>query len=288
MSTKSRVIPSILWTHSLICITVNESKNMNITIINDCRDANAAGRQVARAASLMKSSATFVGVKSDLEAAGSLVDILDAYGDSDGVVLVNVAPRHGKAKKWPNGTPFGYFWYKNILAVSSVDGLTLSLVKKLGLVDTINVMDIPTVMDKFVSENVLSKSLGEHIINTQFRSYDFLPRVAAYLLENKDVASEKYEIKNVDDAPSAVWWIDNFGNCKTTLLKKEIQEGSGISTSSGRINYFPRLKDVPDREKALVIGSSGLGDDRFLEIVVQGESAEKSLSLSSGDLVTLI
>lgn len=272
----------------MICITVNKSKNMNITIINDCRDANAAGRQIARAASLTGGHASFVGVKNDLEAAGSLIDILDAYGESNGAVLVNVAPRHGKAKKWPNGTPFGYFWYKNILVVASVDGLTLSLVKKFGLIDVVNVMDIPTVMDKFVRENMLSKSLGDHIINTQFRSYDFLPRVAAYLLKNKNVESERYEIKNVDDAPAAVWWVDNFGNCKTTLLLKEIQEGGGVSLESGRVDYFQRLKDVPDHIKAVITGSSGLGDDRFLEIVVQGESAEKSLNLSSGDQVSLV
>ena len=116
---------------------------MHITIINDCKDANAAGRQMARAAGLIEAPVSFVGVSSDLEAAGNLIDMLDAYGDSAGILLVNVAPRNGKAKKWQNGTPFGYFWYKKILVLSSIDGLTLSLVKKLQLVDSINVLDIP-------------------------------------------------------------------------------------------------------------------------------------------------
>ena len=88
---------------------------------------------------------SFIGISSDLEASGNIIDTLDAYGDLPGVILVNIAPRNGKAKKWKNGTPFGYFWYKKILVISSVDGLTLSLVKKLNLVKTINVLDIPTV-----------------------------------------------------------------------------------------------------------------------------------------------
>ncbi|MBI1839007.1 MAG: hypothetical protein HYR95_01760, partial [Candidatus Colwellbacteria bacterium] len=103
---------------------------MNITIINDCRDANAAGRQAARAATLLGGTVAFIGVTNDLEASGNLIDALDAIEGKGGIVLVNVAPRNGTAKKWENGTPFGYFWYKETLVLASVDGLTLSLVKK--------------------------------------------------------------------------------------------------------------------------------------------------------------
>src|SRR3989344_9103064 len=116
---------------------------MNIIIINDCRDANAVGRQIARAASLLGGSASFLGVTSDLQAAGNLIDVLDALGENPGVVLVNVAPRNGKAKKWGNGTPFGYFWYRKTLVVASIDGYTLSLVKKLKVVNFVYVLDIP-------------------------------------------------------------------------------------------------------------------------------------------------
>ncbi len=221
---------------------------MNITIINDCRDQNAIGRQVTRTATLIEGSVSFVGVGSDLEAAGNLIDMLDAYGDASGVILVNVAPRNFAAKKWENGTPFGYFWYKKVLVVSSIDGLTLSLVKKLQLVDAINVLDIPTVVEQFVREEIISPEVGEHIINTQFRSYDFVPRIAAYLLKSEKVTSEPLKIEDIADAPPAVWWVDNFGNCKTTLLKREIEDSSQVETKVGALQYFERLKNVPALE----------------------------------------
>lgn len=245
---------------------------------------NAAGRQIARVATLIDNThVSFVGVANDLEAAGNLIDVLDAYEDSSGTILVNVAPRNGKAKKWKNGTPFGYFWYKDILVVSSIDGLTLSLVKKLKLVDDVNVLDIPKVVEQFIKKKLISSEVGKHIISTQFRSYDFLPRIAAYLLKNRDIQSEKFIIEDVADVPNVIWWIDNFGNCKTTLFKYEIMKNDQINTRFGKISYFERLKDVPDKSTALITGSSGIGSERFLELVVQGESAEKRLNISPGD-----
>ena len=257
---------------------------MHITIINDCRDENARGRQTARASSLLSSPVSFVGVGSDLEASGNIIDVLDAYGEEPGVIIVNVAPRNGPAKKWENGTPFGYFWYKKVLVVSSIDGLTLSFVKKLKLVDSINVFDIPEVVRFMVENKYISPEVGDHIINTQFRSYDFLPRVAALILQNKDVPFTEYGIDSFSDLPLAVWWVDNFGNCKITLLLSEINIGTDnkVATEIGDLTYYSRLKDVPDKAVALITGSSGLGDNRFSEIVVQGESASVFLGLSSG------
>jgi len=258
---------------------------MNITIINDCKDTNAAGRQITRASALMGGPVSFIGVKNDLEAAGNIIDTLDAYENFPGVVLVNVAPRNGPAKKWPNGTPFGYFWYKNVLIVASVDGLTLSLVKKLKLASAVNVLDIPKVVEKLVAEKIIDEQIGKNIVKTQFRSFDFVPRIAAYLFKNKEIESEVWPIENFADAPSAIWWVDNFGNCKTTLLKEEIVAGEKINTKFGQLNYYERLKDVPDKENAIITGSSGVGSHRFIEMVVQGESAANKLSLSSGDSI---
>ncbi len=118
---------------------------MQITIINDCCDENAKLRQISRAGSLIKNSSVnprtkglkgwlvkkilgfsensdfsnfannfgggvnCFGAKSEIEAAGFLVDAIDAMEGREGIVLVNVAPRGGKSKKWENGAPFGYF-----------------------------------------------------------------------------------------------------------------------------------------------------------------------------------
>jgi hypothetical protein len=257
---------------------------MNTIIINDCRDANAAGRQVARAASLLGGPVSFVGVQNDLEAAGNLIDILDALEENPGVILVNVAPRHGKAKKWPNGTPFGYFWYKNILVVTTLDGLTLSLVKKFKLTEFVTILDIPNTLNDLIKAKILKENQRDSIINTQFRSYDFTPRAAAFLLKEKELKGEKLNINEIEDAPKAIWWIDNFGNCKTTLPQEEYSKDK-FSDKFSKLNFFERLKDVPDKTPGIIVGSSGIEDKRFLEIVVQGESATKNLNISVGDVV---
>lgn len=259
---------------------------MTITIINDCRDTNASGRQCARASSLFNAPTQFIGVSSDLEASGNLIDALDAIEDRPGVILVNVAPRHGNAKKWENGTPFGYFWYKKTLVVSTVDGLTLSLVKKFGLADTIHVLDIPTALTAMVEAGAMTASEREKIVHTQFRSYNFVPKIAHWLAEGNTSPAEELPIAEVQDAPNAVWWVDVFGNCKTTLIADETDlTQKTITTTQGDLAIHDRLKHVADNDVAMIVGSSGLGEKHFLEIVVQGASASERLGLTSGDIV---
>jgi hypothetical protein len=258
---------------------------MFVTIINDCRDQNAFGRQATRAMALFNSPVTTVGIEQDeLEASGNLVDMLDASEGEEGVILVNVAPRHGRGKKWPNGTPFGYFTLKKTLVVASVDGVTLSLVKKLGLLKEFNLFDIPTVTSTLVESGDLTNDEKNHIVHTQFRSYDFLPRVANWLKEGKDLPSTDYPLENIPDVPKAVWFVDNFGNCKTTLFADDIlfSAGKRITTAVGELTCYNRLKDVPNGESGLIIGSSGYGENRFLEVVSQGQSAAKHFELKVG------
>lgn len=260
---------------------------MQITIINDCADENAKLRQISRMSSLVKnSSVSCFGVRSDLEAAGFLVDALDAFEDREGVVVVNVARREGKAKRWKNGTPFGFFRYKKILIVSSVDGLTLALVKKLGILKEFNIVDIPEVL-AFIDGEALDEKTRKRITDSQFRSFDFLPRLTAWVLEGRDLPCQKYDLDEIPDMPKAVWFIDNFGNTKTTLLKEdlgslsknvEVKIGDNVHT----LPVFDKLKDVPTDSLALITGSSGQGHQRFLEIVLQGASAAKKLGIAEG------
>lgn len=258
---------------------------MTITIINDCCDQNAQARQVTRAATLLKCPVSFVGVASDLAAAGNLIDGLDAAEGRPGAVLINVAPRNAKGKKWGNGTPFGYFWYKETLVLSTIDGQALSLVKKLKLAQAIHVLDVPSAVESMIQVGALARELKNQIVNSQFRSYDFSPRVAAFLLSGGKVESKKCSLDEITDAPQAIWWIDNFGNCKTTLTIEDVgfTSGSTVEMRLGSLPCYARLKDVPDGQVALIIGSSGIEDQRFLEIVAQGGSAQKHFGLSSGD-----
>lgn len=263
---------------------------MFAAIITDCKDDNALGRSTVRLSQYVQCPITTVGVNgwdADLEAAGNLIDLLDASEGKPGVIIVNVVPRHKGAKKWPNGTPFAFFHYKETLIVAAIDGKVLSLIKKFGLVDHVNIMDIPTVLESLEERGVITQEVVDHISNTQFRSFEFLPRVAGWLLDGLEIPAEKYMLTNVEDAPNSVWWIDNFGNVKTTLLESDVdfKVGEKVETKIGELVCYYRLKDVPDEEKALIIGSSGLGEKRFLEIVVQGVSAEKELSIISGQTI---
>ncbi len=259
---------------------------MFVTIINDCRDGNTMGRQVTRAARLFPgTSVVTVGIEqNELEAAGNIIDMLDASDGQEGTLWVNVAPRQGRGKKWPNGTPFGYFYYKKTLVIATVAEQSLSMVKKLGLTDAIELTDVPTVVDAMIAQGHLDENLRNIIVKSQFRSYDYMPRLAKWLFDGIKVPSETYPMSNIAEAPKAVWWVDNFGNCKTTILPEEVghEAGKVLQTKIGEVKCFERLKDIPNDEAGLIIGSSGLGNKRFLELNVQGKSAAEKFNLSAG------
>lgn len=260
---------------------------MFVTIINDCHDGNTMGRQATRISTLFGLNPSLVAINnySELEAAGNIIDVLDASDGQNGVLLVNSAPRH--KKKWPNGTPFGYFYYRKTLVVTTIDGLCLSLVKKFGLIDELFLTDVPTVVDFMIKEGHLDPHLRDTIAKSQFRSFDYMPRLAKWIEDGLDVPNEKYSLNEVEDAGNVVWWVDNFGNCKTTLTREDVdfQPGKMIMTKFGEIKCYVQLRDVPVGEAALTIGSSGLHDKRFLEIIVQGKSAAEHFGIEVGSEV---
>lgn len=264
---------------------------MHIAIINDSRDANASGRQLARVGTLKpEASVSFFGVSNfgDLEAAGNLVDALDAMDGMKGAVLVNVAPRHSGSSHWSNGTPFCHFTYKDTVVVSTLDGVTLSLMKKLNLLESIALMDIATVAEDMNSKGMLSESVAKYLPHTQFRSYDFAPRVAIALLEGYTPPSKSASMADIPDAPQAVWWIDNFGNVKTTMLPEELDftPGEERETALGTFRCYEQLSHVPKGDAGLILGRSGIEDRRFLEIAIQGERANETLGIEIGDLLS--
>lgn len=262
---------------------------MFLTLINDCRDENAFGRQETRASILFDAHISTVGVDfgKSLEGAGNLIDVLDASEGGHGVVLVNVAPRHRGSRKWENGTPFCYFYHKETLVVSTVDEDTLSLAKKFNLASEVKLLDVPTVVSYAVKKGLLNQETANDIAVSQFRSYDFSPRAAKWIWDGIDIPYSNYSISQIPDAPHAVWHVDNFGNCKTTVLPEDVGHSPGkvLKTKVGEIKCYGYLKDVPKGEAGIVVGSSGLGDRKLLEIVVQGGSAAQKFNLSSGDKV---
>lgn len=266
---------------------------MFAAIINDCRDQNAMGRQATRVASLLGCPVISIGIVHDLEAAGTLVDALDAAEKREGVVLVNVAPRQSNGHqveksgagylRRPNGSPFGAFFYGKTLVISSLDGFTLALAKRLGVVERVKSFHIPTIVEELTSKGMLARDVAKRMVDTQFRSFDFLPRAAVWILSGIELPFEEQTVDTAIPDP-LVWLVDSFGNVKTTLLAEDVEfhEGSAIKTAFGDLRVYARLKDVPDGVSALVVGSSGIDDKRFLEIVIQGKNAAEHLGIKVG------
>jgi len=266
---------------------------MQITIINDCCDQNAKLRQVTRLGSLFQnSSVNCFSVKSEIEASGFLVDAIDSFEGREGIILVNVAPRNGKAKKWENGTPFGFFKYKKTLIISSLDGNVLSLAKKLNLLKEIYIFDIQKVI-KSIDKTELNIDEKNRITNSQFRSFDFLPRIAYWLNHNIKLPYKKYDISKIQNIKGKIWFTDNFGNIKTTYLKNEIVVDKNgyskfkINNNNFKLKLYNHLKDLPDNETGLVVGSSGIGEKRFIEIISQGASATKKLKIICNSKISI-
>lgn len=259
-----------------------------ITYISDCRDDNTQGRLKTRVSSYFPgSSVVFVGVDNDLEAAINLVDVIDAYDGHPGIILANVARREGseRKQKWPNGTPFGHFKYKNLDIFTTIDGYILSLLQKVNGKEPIvvDIYDIPTV----VPHMGLDEKTQDRIIHTQFRSFDYLPRLAAAVMSGQKLPSDTW--KDIPEMPMATCWIDSFGNIKTNILPEEVKFEIGKSVivrvsenKQLRLPCYNRLKDIPDGVCAITIGSSGYENKRFCEIMLQGKSAAYSLGVGSG------
>ena len=260
---------------------------MKAIIITDCKDQNVTGRQIIRYGTLLRSEVHLVGVESDLEAAGNLIDCLDSFGEGKGTIIVNVAPRNYSGKKWKNGSPFCYFNYRNVLVISTIDGLTLSLVKKLGFVKSVELLNAKIVLDSAVSAKWMKRRQAYSVLNTQFRSFEFVPLVAKWLSEGKKLPSRAHDFSEIPETNAVVWFVDNFGNCKTTLTEEDIKIDNDkvVKTSRGVLVYHKHLRNVPDGEPAITYGSSGLNDQRFLEIVVGGGNAAETLNLEVGSSV---
>ena len=274
---------------------------MFATIINDCRDANAFARQAAALAYYFPHwHINTVGIQNDIEAAFNLIDVLEACKGGPGVILANVAPRNGEAKKWTNGTPFGYFYVNKTLVISSIDGYTLSLIKKFQITKEINLLDVPVVVDTMAQKGKITTKEAEKIKKTQFRSLEFIIPAARWLNDGIGIPHTKYSLQNITDLPDCICFVDNFGNLKTSITDSELtfsdhskailkilRKKGLLKIKRNKITCYKHLRDVIDGELALTVGSSGFGDTRLLEIVIQGGNAAKKLKATSGTRISI-
>lgn len=270
---------------------------MFTTIITDCKGENEAGRQITRYSALGLGPASLIGIDSSLtdlaslESGCNLVDVLDASEGKRGVVVVNVAPRGHIKVDGTNGSSFSYFHHKETLVISTVGHHCLSFVKKLKLASHLNLLETSKVLSYAHQEKLIGSYLVKHIEKTQFRSFEFVPRVAKWLTDGFKLPTSRYSLENIPDVPHCVWCIDAFGNAKTTILSKEIKiiPGNKLKTSLGEFTFYERLKNIPYGKTGIYVGSSGIGNNRFLEIATQGKSGsvKKTLNLKLGDKITI-
>ncbi len=258
-----------------------------VVIINDCQDDNAKNRQTARVQALFKTMPSFIGVGHELEAGGNIIDSMDAIGNEHpGVILSNIAPRNGNHK---NGTPFCFFQHNNILVVSTLSSVTFSFVRKMGIKSDIYVIDTEKATEEMASKGYIPSDLIPVLPNSQFRSYDFLPRVGNFIYNENSVTSQLITAGDVRSCPDAIWMKDCFGNCKTTLLQRQgnvkFKEGKTIETAFGSLVCVQKLSDVPEKTAALVLGSSGINNRRLLEVMIRGGNAAEHFNIRAGSPV---
>jgi hypothetical protein len=299
---------------------------MFTAIITDCKSENAKGRQVTRFNSLGLGPVSFVGIDSNfgdtatIEASGNLIDVLNACDGKICIVVVNVAPRGDKQPRvssprfsrksskslftapvthrslnksvGENGNSFCYFYYKETLVITTTSKHTFSFIKQFRITNKVNILDAVKVLKYTVRKNLINQSPSNQITISQFRSFDFVPLVAKWLVDGVQFPSISETLTAHDSLPTTIWCIDAFGNCKTTLsaTSNKRQVTRKIKTNLGEFIFYKRLKGVPKGETAIYIGSSGIGNKRFLEIATQGipGSAAKTLNLKIGDEVKML
>jgi hypothetical protein len=254
---------------------------IKIFIFTDCSDPNAQARQIARYKALFPYAViTCLPIYSDSEASGCIIDVLDAvrFGKIRCIIVGNIAPRTDT--RWKNGAPFCFARIGEHIVIGTPTVFALAL--KLGIAYEISETDVES-----VCKNFLPQTEAARIANSQFRSYEYVPLLAQWLFEKKNVPYTKLQ-NDVVPHSASVWYVDCFGNIKTTLTESELktkETGGTIVTKFGALPFFKRLADVPKGTLAVTIGSSGHADIRFAEIIVQGGSAAQKLNILPGHTI---
>ncbi|MGW8760995.1 SAM hydroxide adenosyltransferase [Streptomyces sp. NPDC055815] len=268
-----------------------------VVSLTDCADPNALARQSTRIATLFGATPTVLplgGPDPEGAAALTLLDLLRSTDLIGGptqpvVVLVNIAPRDGH---WPNGVPFCWFRHGDHLVISTLNHRVLApLATYLGITE-VHVTDVREVLEAAAAGWAeLTPAEIEEMVRTQFRSLWYVPLLARWLADGREVPAQPTAVAQpaADDVRVAV--VDNFGNCKLdrpatdlpgyttakSLLVHNRHEGRDIE-----VRCYDRLPDVPLGEPGITVGSSGVG---FAELVVRGGSAAELFGLNQGDQV---
>lgn len=263
------------------------SRNFSIAVVSDC-GGQAMGRMLLRLSALIP-SAVPVAMESitDEAAAGNIVDALDSLLDGPGAVVCNSAPR--RDTRSTNGSAIVFGKVGNIILVSTVG--VLGLLKQLVPSLAVRRLDVDAFMQRHGGTN-----RGKF----NFRGLEVIPRVLAELHQGTDLTSMSEP--QHDDFPTiepCIWLVDDIEG-KPTNLKLSIRRSELTGFAAGHkavvkigdkeefpILCYERLTHVPPDELGLYESSSGLGNERFLEIAVMGGSAAQRLGAKSGDHIKI-
>ncbi len=267
--------------------------NLSVRVISDCRDGNARMRYEDRFNAILPGAHVKVRrVRNDLQAAGNLVDAIQARRWRHGVIVLNVAPRN-EAQERPadwNGSPFGYVRVDSVDIFGTVEGDGFTLLQKvLGRRLELEVFEAAEV----VKHLDVDEDTRREMVESQFRSCEFVPDLMAVVLSGKPLPSRRGQQVS-ELTGSWVWEVDCFGNLKTTILPEDVgfEAGKVFTFHDGRgrtfqVMAYRQLRQVPKGQPGLVIGSSGYQKKRWLELVVNGGSARKWFRIKRGELIRM-
>ncbi len=257
---------------------------MKIHVFTDCVDKkNAKKRQIERYESLFpgaKVKCKKLNSKNYVPVLTGAIDVMDAvrFGAVPYIFIFNIASR--TETQYKNGAPFCFAKLGRSLIIGTP--WSFCMLKKLGVLNEVHITDVFEVCKNFVT-----KAEARRIAESQFRSFDYVPFLAKWLSENKNVPSKILKLSKVE-IKEQVWHIDCFKNAKTTIpnsFLKGRKNGTFVKTEYGQLPFYRRLADVPVGTLAITQGSSGYSKFRFAEIVINGGKAAKRLGLKVGSEV---
>lgn len=258
-----------------------------IFYFTDCIDGNARKRQKLRLGSLLPNyDVKFfkLNKKNRIPTLTGAVDMMDAVrlGKERNLFVFNHAPRTNT--KYKNGEPF-YFAY---LGPSIIIGTISSfcMLKHLGVLGEVFFLPINEVCSKYVEYD----DEVERIYSSQFRSYEYIPYLAKFLVEGKYGDKQNSELEDCI-TQEQVWFVDCFGNIKTTIpgcRVLDVKNGTPVTFGELTFPFYKNFSEVPVGSTAFILGSSGYGTlekNRFVEIVNNGDNAAVELNLKKGSFI---
>jgi hypothetical protein len=260
-------------------------------IITDCVDSEATLRQQVMGQQVHGILPSIAHIRSGIAAAGHLISTVDVgradrqCAQREGYIIVNYAPRKEDDEN-ANGSPFGYVRIGRTHVLSTLGDCELSLVHQLDLASVVQVVDLDATALWAWKKGLIDSSEKAFIMEGQFRSLYFAQPALGWLKDNRDLRQQVTRVHLISDfapaVPPCVWHVDDFGNCKTTML-----DPAEISrTRFSHLPFSKRLALAPDDHTPVwVVGSSGLRDKRFLELVVKNGRASDVLDLKIGSLL---